>query len=60
MIALPPILGYNTVRLSAGFDVIATWGDSDDPAIATGQFGDGRVLAYFIIGTNTIGSDPMF
>lgn len=46
MITLPLILGYNTVRPRAGFDVIATWGGSDDPAMTAGQFGDCRVLAY--------------
>ena len=46
MATLPPILGYNTVRPYAGFDVIVTWGNSDNPAMVTGQFGDGCVLAY--------------
>jgi uncharacterized membrane protein len=42
----PPILGYNITRPRSGCEVLATWGDSPDPAIAVGQFGRGRVAAY--------------
>ena len=44
--AMPPILGYNIVKPRAGCDVVAAWGDSDDPMVAVGQFGRGRILAY--------------
>ncbi len=43
---LPPILGYNMVRLRSGCPVLAAWSQSGDPMLAVGQFGDGRVLAY--------------
>ncbi len=43
---MPPILGFNRVRPRAGCPVIARWKDEGDPAIAVGQFGKGRVLAY--------------
>lgn len=42
----PPILGYNQVEPREGCEVIATWGESDDPMLAVGQFGKGRSLAY--------------
>ena len=42
---LPPILGYNVVKARAGCEVVATW-DEGDPMIATGRFGEGRVLAF--------------
>lgn len=44
--ASPPILGYNITRPRPGCEVLATWGDSPDPALAVGQFGSGRVAAY--------------
>lgn len=54
---MPPILGFNRVKPREGCPVIATWKDAGfastlrrakegDPAIAVGQFGKGRVLAY--------------
>lgn len=43
---VPPILGYNIVRPRAGCAVLAHWEDTQDPAIAVGQFGRGRVAAY--------------
>ena len=42
----PPILGFNIVKPRAGCDVLARWKGEDAPAIAVGQFGKGRVLAY--------------
>ena len=42
----PPILGYNVVRPRPGCEVVAAWPGTDDPALAVGRFGDGRVLAY--------------
>ncbi len=44
--AIPPILGYNIVKPREGCDVVACWEGTDDPMILTGQFGEGRVLAY--------------
>jgi uncharacterized membrane protein len=44
--SLPPILGYNKVRRRADCDVLAVWNGTDDPMLAAGQFGSGRVLAY--------------
>jgi uncharacterized membrane protein len=44
--AIPPILGYNIVRPVEGCPVVARWKDWQDPAVAVGQFGRGRVLAY--------------
>lgn len=44
--SMPPILGYNIVRPRAGCEVLAAWGDGDDPMLAAGRFGEGRVLAY--------------
>lgn len=44
--AIPPILGYNIVKPREGCEVIATWSGTDDPLLAVGQFGKGRVLAY--------------
>ncbi len=46
MSTMPPILGYNRVLPREGCEVIATWKGEGDPAIAVGQFGKGRVLAY--------------
>lgn len=43
---MPPILGYNIVRPRDGCDVVAVWQETDDPMLATGQFDNGRVLAY--------------
>lgn len=43
---MPPILGFNQVKPRAGCDVIANWKNEQSPAIAVGQFGKGRVLAY--------------
>jgi len=43
---MPPILGFNRVRPREGCSVIARWKNEGDPAIAVGQFGKGRVLAY--------------
>ena len=43
---MPPVLGYNRVKPRRGCDVVATWKGSDDPAVAVGKFGKGRVLAY--------------
>jgi len=43
---MPPILGFNRVRPREGCPVIAQWKNEGDPAIAVGQFGQGRVLAY--------------
>ena len=44
--SMPPVLGYNIVRPRAGCDIIACWNGDEHPAIAVGQFGKGRVLAY--------------
>lgn len=43
---MPPILGFNKVRPRSGCEVIATWREEDAPAIAAGQFGRGRTVAY--------------
>jgi uncharacterized membrane protein len=43
---LPPVLGYNIVKPRRGCEVLARWEGSNDPMIATGQYGKGRVLAY--------------
>ncbi len=43
---MPPVLGYNRVLPRDGCTVIARWSGSTDPAIAVGEFGQGRVLAY--------------
>ena len=43
---MPPVLGFNRVLPRDGCEVVATWRREDDPAIAVGQFGKGRVLAY--------------
>ena len=42
----PPILGYNRVLPREGCDILATWGDTEDPMLAVGQFGCGKSLAY--------------
>jgi uncharacterized membrane protein len=44
--SMPPVLGYNRVESREDCQVIARWKDEGDPAIAVGQFGKGRVLAY--------------
>jgi uncharacterized membrane protein len=43
---MPPVLGYNRTRPRPGCEVVAKWKASDDPALALGQFGQGRTLAY--------------
>ncbi len=43
---LPPILGYNIVKAREGCPVVARWTETGDPAVAVGEFGKGRVLAY--------------
>jgi uncharacterized membrane protein len=43
---MPPVLGYNIVKPRAGCPVLATWNGFDDPMLAVGEFGKGRVLAY--------------
>jgi uncharacterized membrane protein len=42
---IPPILGYNIVEPREGCDVALEWPEGH-PAVCTGQFGKGRVLAY--------------
>jgi uncharacterized membrane protein len=42
----PPILGYNKVAPRDGCPVVLTVTETGDPLVATGQFGQGRVLAY--------------
>lgn len=42
---MPPILGYNIVRPRDGCEVVMEWPEGH-PAVCTGRFGDGRVLAY--------------
>lgn len=43
---MPPILGFNRVKPRPGCEVLADWKREDSPAIAVGQFGRGRTLAY--------------
>jgi len=43
---LPPILGYNKVSPRENCEVLAVWEDTNDPMLAVGQFGKGRVVAY--------------
>jgi uncharacterized membrane protein len=43
---MPPVLGYNRVLPCCNCEVIAKWKEEGNPAIAVGQFGKGRVLAY--------------
>ncbi len=43
---MPPVLGFNIVKPREGCDVVAQWKNENTPAIATGQFGKGRVVAY--------------
>ncbi len=42
----PPILGYNQTREKEGCEIVLKLKETDDPLVATGQFGKGRVLAY--------------
>ena len=44
--SMPPVLGFNRVLPREGCPVIARWQPEGDPAVAVGQFGKGRVLAY--------------
>jgi uncharacterized membrane protein len=44
--AMPPILGFNTVKSRPGCDVVASWKGEGSPAITVGKFGKGRVMAY--------------
>lgn len=43
--SMPPILGYNVVRPRSGCEVVLEW-PGGDPALTTGHFARGRVLAY--------------
>jgi uncharacterized membrane protein len=43
---MPPVLGYNRTQPRDGCPVIARWKTEGEPALAVGQFGKGRVLAY--------------
>ena len=42
----PPILGYNKVTPRDDCPVLLTVPETGDPLVATGSFGNGRVLAY--------------
>jgi uncharacterized membrane protein len=42
----PPILGYNQVSPRDGCSVLLNIKETGDPLVATGSFGQGRVLAY--------------
>ncbi|NWK57299.1 hypothetical protein HW115_16880 [Verrucomicrobiaceae bacterium N1E253] len=42
----PPILGYNRVLPKPNCEVLAYWGETEDPMLATCQYGKGRSLAY--------------
>ncbi len=42
----PPILGYNQVRPRKNCSVLLSIKETGDPALAIGQFGEGKVLAY--------------
>jgi uncharacterized membrane protein len=44
--SVPPVLGYNVTTARAGCEIVATWAGGNDPMIATGEFGAGRVIAY--------------
>lgn len=44
--SMPPVLGFNIVKPRTGYNVIANWKGEGTPAIAVGQYGEGRVLAY--------------
>ncbi|MEP5990773.1 glutamine amidotransferase [Rhodopirellula bahusiensis] len=43
---MPPILGYNIVKPRENCEVLATWNGTNDPLLAVGLFGQGKVLAY--------------
>ncbi|MBI3836431.1 MAG: hypothetical protein HY288_00675 [Planctomycetia bacterium] len=43
---MPLILGYNIVQPREGCQVLARWQGENDPMLAAGRFGNGRVLAY--------------
>lgn len=43
---LPPILGYNRVKVRPDCDTIAVWKGTKDPMLAVGRFGNGKTLAY--------------
>jgi uncharacterized membrane protein len=43
---LPPVLGYNIVKVRSGCTQIASWTPTGDPMLIAGEFGSGRVLAY--------------
>jgi uncharacterized membrane protein len=43
--SMPPILGYNKVEPRDGCEVVLQWPEGD-PALTTGTFGGGRVIAY--------------
>jgi uncharacterized membrane protein len=44
--SLPPVLGYNKVKPRKGCEVLVNWKGSNDPLLASGQFGKGKVVAY--------------
>jgi uncharacterized membrane protein len=44
--SLPPVLGYNKVKPRKGYEVLANWKGSDDPLVAAGECGKGKVVAY--------------
>lgn len=44
--SLPPILGYNQVRVKPGAEVIAQWQGTTDPLLAVAHVGQGRSVAY--------------
>jgi uncharacterized membrane protein len=44
--SMPPVLGFNIVKPRPGCDVVAGWKGEGHPAIAVGQFGAGRTVAY--------------
>ena len=44
--AMPLVLGYNLVEPREHCPVLARWQGTNDPLLAVGQFGKGRVLAY--------------
>ncbi len=43
---MPLVLGYNIVKPRDGCEVLARWLPAGDPLLATGKFGNGRVVAY--------------
>jgi uncharacterized membrane protein len=44
--SMPPVLGYNIVEPRPGCEIVANWQGTAHPAIAAGQFGSGRTVAY--------------